>query len=182
MAPAPAAPAPDTYTIAAGASSQVVTGLVPGTVYTFTLQPDYAPPVTGAASTVQGSVNPTSIIQQRITVTRPVGQLILTQRCGVNGDLPAFTGVDTVPGFPTDLPAIAATTDQTVRRLTSILPLLASRSIRNSTTTRSRPPPTYPTECGIDLGTSTIVTTGDGAGLYFKADGRIDEVTVTRHP
>ncbi len=179
VAPAPAAPAPDSYAIGAGASSQVVTGLEPGTLYTFTLQPAYAPPVTGAASTVQGSVNPTSIIQQRITVTRPVGQLILTQRCGVNGDIPAYTGVDTVPGFPTDLPAIAASADQTGASPDIDL---ATPGVQVDPEFDNYPfpaPPTYPTECGIELGTSSIVTTGDGAGLYFKADGRIDEVTVS---
>ena len=39
--------------------------------------------------------------------------------------------------------------------------------------------PVYSTECGINLGTSSIVTSGAGAGLYFQADGFINEVTVS---
>ncbi len=184
VAPAPAGTAPASYTIAAGVSSQVVTGLETGTVYTFTLQPAYTLPITGAASTVQGSVNPSAIIQQRITVTRPVGQLILTQRCGVNGDIPAFTGSDLVPGFPTDLNAIDATANQTGTSpdITPAAPGLPADAVTVDPEFDNYPfpsPATYPTECGIDLGTSTIVTTGDGAGLYFQADGFINEVTVT---
>jgi len=40
-------------------------------------------------------------------------------------------------------------------------------------------PATYPTECGVNLGTATIVNTGALAGQYFEANGFINEVTVS---
>ena len=103
VSPPPTAPAADTYILGPADTSQVVLGLDPNIVYTFALQPSYEAPRTGISSLVFGSVDPSSIIQQRITVNRPVGQLILTQRCGVNGNIPIFTGTSTIPGFPTEL-------------------------------------------------------------------------------
>ena len=186
VAPAPAAPGQASYTIpaAVGPISQLVEGLTPGTAYTATLQPTYAAPDAGPPVSRPLVGNSAQIIQQRITVTRPVGQLILTQRCGVNGAIPAFTGTATVPGFPTSLPAIPATTDQigTSPDTTPAAPGLPANPVDIDSEFGVYPfpsSPVYPTECGITLGTSSIVTTGAGAGLYFQADGSINEVTVS---
>ena len=186
VSPAPAAPGLASYTIpfAAGPLTQVVPGITAGTEYTFTLTVSYTAPDSGPGGIVAGTSNSAQIIQQRITVTRPLGQLILTQRCGVNGGIPNFTGTAAVPGFPTDLPAIVASPSQigTTPDITPAAPGLPANAVDPDSEFGVYPfplTPLYPTECGISLGTSTIVTSGAGAGLYFQADGRIDEVTVS---
>ena len=37
---------------------------------------------------------------------------------------------------------------------------------------------TYPTNCGLSLGTAQLITTGSEAGKYFRASGRLNQVTV----
>jgi hypothetical protein len=37
---------------------------------------------------------------------------------------------------------------------------------------------TYPTHCGINLGNAQFVRSGAGAGQFFAADGRLNQVTV----
>ena len=186
VSPAPGAPGLASYTIpsAAGPLTQVVPGITAGAPYTFTLTVSYTSPDSGPGGIVAGTSNSAQIIQQRITVTRPLGQLILTQRCGVNGGIPNFTGTAAVPGFPTDLPAIVASPNQigTTPDITPAAPGLPANTVDPDSEFGVYPfplTPIYPTECGISLGTSTIVTSGAGAGLYFQADGRINEVTVS---
>ncbi len=180
VAPAPGGTTPASFTFGAGIGpfTQVVSDLTPGTTYTFTLTPEYAAPDSGTPSTNTASPNAAQVIQQRITVTRPVGTLILTQRCGVYGALPAFTAVDAFPGYPLGLPAETATTDQI--GTTPDIDLTTS-GLQNDPQFGSYPfpsPATYPTECGIALGSASLVTTGALAGQYYAAAGRLNEVTV----
>ena len=186
VSPAPGGTTPASFTIPAtvGVITQVVGDLTPGTPYTFTLTPTYASPDNGPAFT-SGPVVPNAaqVIQQRISVTRPVGALILTQRCGVYGALPAYPAVDAFPGYPAGAPAVTATTDQ-VGTSPDILPAPAGQpanAVEPDPEFGDYPfpsPATYPTECGIALGTASLITSGALAGQYYAADGRLNEVTV----
>jgi len=118
-----------------------------------------------------------AIVLQRIDVSRPVGALILTQRCGVAGALPDDPAVAGFPGYPFDLPAVAARADTIGTPPT----FGADGSGPPDPEFDNYPfpePATYPTTCGIDLGTASIVRSGPLAGQYFAADGRLDQVTV----
>jgi len=190
VSPAPTT-GPATFTIPSvgGAGiTQVVPGITPGTPYTFTLTVVYATPNSGPGGVVTGTSNNAQVVQQRITVVRPVGQLVLTQRCGVNGALPAVPAVDAFPGFPTALGAVAASASQvgTTPDITpnGVFPTGAGRladAVTPDPQFNNYPfpsPATYPTECGVNLGTATIVNTGALAGQYYEANGFINEVTV----
>ena len=61
--------------------------------YTARVTPNYAAGsgVSGQAGTASFSVNPGALVFQELTVTRPEGALILTQRCGVNNALPSVS-------------------------------------------------------------------------------------------
>ena len=189
VSPAPTT-GPATFTIPflAGPLTQVVPGITPGTNYTFTLTVLYPAPNVGPGGTVSGTSNNAQVVQQRITVIRPVGQLVLTQRCGVNGALPALAADAGFPGFPSALPAVVAT-DQvgTTPDITpnGVFPTGAGR-LADAVTPDPQfgnypfpSPATYPTECGVSLGTATIVTSGPLAGQYYEANGFINEVTVS---
>ena len=203
VTPAPTVAGNASFTIpfVAGPIPQLVNGLTAGTVYTFSLAPTYAAPNSGpqppAANTfVTGTSNSAQVVQQRITVVRPVGQLILTQRCGVNGALDGVPATDAFPGFPTALTPLAASASQT-----GTAPDIGVGAVPGTTAgTFPAPgfgpnatptpdgqfnnypfpsPAAYPTECGVNLGTATIVSTGTLAGQYYAASGFINEVTVS---
>ena len=124
-----------------------------------------------------GPAQESAVVVQRIDVTRPVGALILTQRCGVAGALPADPAVAGFPGYPFDLAAVAARADTVGTPPT----LGADGSGPPDPEFDDYPfpePATYPTTCGINLGTAAIVRSGPLAGQYFAADGRLDQLTV----
>ncbi len=169
-----------------GALTCTITGLTVGVNYSFTVVA-----VNGAGTGPPTIVDNSSsaLIYQRITVVRPVGQLILTQRCGVNGALPALAADAGFPGFQSALPAVAASADQvgTTPDITpnGVFPTGAG-SLADAVTPDPQfnnypfpSPATYPTECGVNLGTATIVSSGPLAGQYYQADGFINEVTVS---
>ena len=191
VSPAPGSPGLASYTIpaAVGEITQLVDGLTAGTVYTFSLAPTYVTPNAGPTTTVTGSSNSAQVVQQRITVARPVGQLILTQRCGVNGALPALAGTNAFPGFPGALTPVTASGNQ-VGTTPDITPAtlfpnggVPADSVTPDPQFNNYPfpdPATYPTECGVSLGTAKIITGGTALdGQYFAADGFINEVTIS---
>lgn len=191
VSPAPAAPGAASYTIpfAAGPLTQVVPGITARTPYTFTLTVNYPAPNNGPGGVVTSTEGPLELVFQRITVTRPVGQLILTQRCGVNGAMPALPADAGFPGFPSALPAVVASTSQ-VGTSPDITPNgtfgtgagLFADAVTPDPQFNNYPfpsPATYPTECGVNLGTATIVNSGPLAGQYYEANGFINEVTVS---
>jgi hypothetical protein len=154
---------------------------VPGTElgigsYTATVTPNYAAGsgLTGTPGSDGFTVNPNSLLYQDITVERPDGALVLTQRCGVFGAFPAF---DTT-GWPgaqlalDPLPAVAGpgTAPTVVGGPNDGLadPLFSSYPQDG----------TYPTLCGVDLGEGELVTSGPLAGRYYATDGQINQVTV----
>jgi hypothetical protein len=163
------------FTITAPAQTFDVPGLTAGTLYTFTLHANYATaPTTGPNATASITLI-SAVIVQDISVTRPAGALILTQRCGVNSSLPAEAA--TAAGFP----ATAAVT-------------ASANQVGTAPTTGAAPggpadpefpnypfpnPPSYPTHCNVSLGTGTFITSGPLAGQYYAANGFINEVTVS---
>ena len=176
ISPAPEAPEAATFNLAAGVNTQLVTGLLPGTSYTATVQATYPAPFTGNAG-VSGSFSGPSdaLIFQEITVTRPEGALVLTQQCGAYGALDAEPIADAFPGFPYALGGVGP--DQASGGVTA--PTIAGGGPDPQFGNYPYPAPvTYPTTCGLDLGTATFVNSGTLAGEYYAADGRLNQVTV----
>lgn len=185
------------YNPAAGSTSQVVTGLTSGVTYTFTLTPQHAAPFTGTAAQVTGVVDSAENVVQDIEVNRPVGALVLTQRCGVYGALDAEAAS---PGFPAlgNEPAVGTVGSAPFAGWNGA-------AVPNGTGTGAQdgqfneyPYPvdedgadnvlgtdddgtataTYPTHCGVDLRSGKLVTSGPEAGQFFAAHGRINQLTV----
>jgi hypothetical protein len=86
-----------------------------GTSYTYRVTPVYTAPFSAPAATVSRAFPSASLIIQELTTVRPEGALVLTQRCGVYGDLPSFSGVGpgtlgngvNFLGFPYTSPGVA---------------------------------------------------------------------------
>ena len=181
---APTGPAPVDYTIAvsptvagapftaaAGSTSFVVNG-APGTLYTFTVTPNHTSPYVGTSASISATPNAAQVIIQDVTVVRPAGALVLTQRCGVYGALPIEPAT---PGFAA-LAALTASVDQVGTAPTLTVGGGLDPQFANYPSPAS---PNYSTRCGVDLGTAQYVTTGSLAGQYYAATGRINQVTVS---
>jgi hypothetical protein len=150
-----------------------VTGLAPGTVIAFTVTPVLPATRQFGPVTVSAAANPNSLIYQNVNVTRPQSALVLTQVCGVNGELSAAPAVAGFPGYPTLAAAVdAKTAPGTAPTLTvngtDSDPLFGNYPQQGS----------FPTYCDLDLGTASLVTTGPLAGLYYQATGTLNQVTV----
>lgn len=152
----------------AGATTFAISGVTAGTPYTVTVTATYPAPYTGTPVTASGTSQGPGLDQ--ISVIRPVGALVLTQRCGVYGALPALPES---PGFG-PLSALPASTDRIgtapLTDLGAADPVFAEYPLPDV--------PTYPTHCGIDMGTGRLVTSGAFAGQYFSATGRLNQITV----
>lgn len=134
------------------------------------------------------------VLIQDLRTRRPQGALVLTQRCGVHGSAPAYS--DPVFG---SLPPLTATSgadpvgaDPPTAAGTA--PLLDTAPGDPNAGLGAADPlfpqypypvdgngdaaPNYPTNCGIDLGTGALVTSGPRAGQYFRATGRLAQLTV----
>jgi hypothetical protein len=174
--------------LGAAATAYTATGLTPGTVYTFVLTAQYSGVgITGSPATTTGTPLAAQVLIQDITVTRPVGALVLTQVCGAYGSLAAE---GTQLGYPAGLPAAAAVNSSTVAAPTTggTAPTTGAAPGGPADPVRGQYPyPTladgtanasYPTHCGINLGNAQFVKSGAGAGQFFAADGRLNQVTV----
>ena len=153
-------------------SPKIVTGLEEGKSYAFTVTANYAGyngPASGSASAVPQS---SQLVYQDVTVVRPTGALVITQRCGVNGTLPAVSA-DTTLGFPA-LTELAASTDQTGTAPTNS----SGNADPNFGDYPSPTSPTYPTTCGVNMGTATLVKDGANAGNYYYATGYLNQISV----
>ena len=187
---APTGPTPDSYlcsVLPAGpivncgaGTTATVTGATVGTAYSFTVTPQHAAAVGVAdAASTSGSFESSEILIQELEVERPVGKLVLTQRCGVWGDLPAWPASAVAP----EAGLVAATVDTT-----GTAPFLGPNGTGGQDTANfgeypypvdgtEVPNPEYPTYCGIQLGTAKLLTSGPGAGQLFFATGQIKQVT-----
>ncbi len=177
------------FEVTGTATSATLPLLSPGD-YNVTVTPNYAvgAGVTGVASTPASlKVSSNTLIYQEIEVTRPVGNLVLTQRCGVYGYLPQYDATAAFPKTLLEADPVAGVlgtanaplvrddadySDDVIDTLFGQYPYpvdLNGNSIA-----------TYPTECGVDMGTATLVTddTNGGAGEFFVAHGRLNQVTV----
>lgn len=185
---APTGVAPTGYTVTVNppagtvnivGTSASVSGLAAGTLYTFTVTPQHPAPFTAASAVVAATPFDSQVLLQNITVTRPVGAIVLTQICGRNGDVPADT-LGT-PGFPSgSLPAVGAAGPGTAPTLTpgGADPDAKFGQYPYPENPDGTPAPTYPTNCGIELGDAKFVKKGPGAGQFFAANGVINQVTV----
>jgi hypothetical protein len=205
---APTGGAPTTYSITVSPAITGVPASVPGTqtslsitggtvgaAYTITVQAVY--PIPGTSQAQSASFVPASAttVTQTISVTRPMGGLVLTQRCGVYGALPAEAATNAFPGF--DLTPEIGTPVTVLNGVATIPGLLVgggAPTIAGGGTDPnfgSYPYPvdtngiptnpgsvTYPTNCGLSMGIAKLITTGSEAGKYFRADGRLNQVTV----
>ena len=192
-APAPCPELPVSYDVAILSGAVVIAaqtgvtdlsasfnGLEPG-AYLARVTPNFAP---GAGLTVPAGWDPVNVSETApgsglVTVTRPPGALVITQRCGVYNALPAYDAVDSFPGFPFDLPAESATTNQ-IGTAPIGDPIDDLGPIPDPEFPNYPLPefPTYPTECGVSMGTARFVTEGDLEGEFFAAHGRMNEITV----
>ncbi|MCU1390920.1 MAG: hypothetical protein JWL72_4258 [Ilumatobacteraceae bacterium] len=171
------------FTVPAGTNTLTVPASTVGT-YSFSIQATYSPGtgVTAGTATATADSLPSQVILQDITVNRPVGALVLTQRCGVNGQLPAVAA-DPTNGFGA-LALLPASANQTGTAPT--IGSLAGPAVSAGefgqypypVEANGVPNPTYSTHCGINLGVGSLITSGPRAGQYFTATGYINEVTV----
>jgi len=198
------APAP--FTVAT--TSTPLTGLTANSAYTVTVTAVYSQvnPVAAAPSTGFTTTSATVIFQD-ISVNRPNGLLVMTQRCvattpgvgaTINGLIPS-EGAQI--GFPSGIPQTAATSvasivggpgDNGVAPVASATPFAGSPTdgtfAANISLLSGYPypqnldgtpqAPAYPTRCTINLGNASLLTTGANAGQYFVVSGQIDQVTV----
>ncbi len=140
-----------------------------GSQYTFTVT--YGAPGTSLGASVQSTPLSNAILIQDITVGRPNGALVLTQVCGQWAGMPSENAQI---GFPGGLPVSPASTSGTAPTFNGTADPLFSQYPYPSN-------PNYPTHCGIDLGNASLVTGTPGtlgAGQYFAASGRLNQVTV----
>ncbi len=130
------------------------------------------------------TVKPNTLLYQQITVERPAGALILTQRCNVYGGLPAYgtnPATTTLPGFPRLLAALGAIGVTT--GLAGDAPIVVDSGLPDDALGQfDRYPnpvdPQYPTQCGVQMGTAELVLEGDLAGRFYTAHGQLNQVTI----
>jgi hypothetical protein len=120
---------------------------------------------------------------------------VLTQRCGVFGALPAEAATNAFPAF--NLTPEVGTPVTALNGVATIPGLLVGGTSPTipgggvDPNFNQYPYPvdangiptapgavTYPTNCGLSLGTAQLITTGTEAGKYFRASGRLNQVTV----
>jgi len=156
------------FTIGAGVLTATVSG-TPGTLYAFTVTPTHTLPFVGTPASISATPNAAQVIIQDITVVRPAGALVLTQRCGVNGPLPIEPAS---PGFAS-LPALIASLNQV-----GTAPTFGGVADPQFVNYPIPSPANYPTRCGVNMGTGQLVTSGPLSGQYYTANGLINQVTV----
>lgn len=168
----------------------LVSDLTAGTLYQAKVTPTYAgPPVGTSATSADFTVNSAQSLQQHLEVTRPVGALVLTQVCGVYGELAPDT--TNTPGFLTgydagDLAEDLVGTDPSTE-WDEGLATGAEGSAPDPTAGGYPYPvdangdpvePEYPTHCGVQLSKAKLITSGVGRGQFFSAFGRLNQITV----
>jgi len=181
-----------TQSLAAAATATTVSGLTPGDNYSFSLQAFYNSPYTGLASAgVTSTPLASAVLIQDVTVTRPVGALVMTQACGANGGLPARAAT---ANFPLDLAAVNAVS---IGSGVPTAPTIGGVADPNFNGNYPYPVDAsgnalvYTTHCGLNLGTAKLITQDNVnpalakgssrnlAGQYFSASGSLNQVTLT---
>ena len=118
---------------------------------------------------------PNALIEQEITVQRQqLNALILTQRCGVNSELPSEGPTARFPGVSV-IPAVTGNGNPP----TKTDPVTGLQvPVTNFTEYPIPVSPDYPTRCALNLSTPQLITSGALRGQYFTATGAINQVTV----
>lgn len=169
---------PSGSTVVVTGTTAAVTDLLCGEAHDLTITPTYAAGTAGTpvAATVEAASYCNQTLEQHITVERPAGALVLTQECGEHGALPAE-------------PAQAGWTDG-LQAEDAVAGGVAPFTVWDDATWTGSAPdanhgqypnpasPAYPTHCGIELGVAEMVTEGEGQGQFFRADGRLHQITV----
>ncbi len=137
------------FTSAGATETTTLSSLTAGLNYAITVTPSYTSPYSATGASTSAVPLAAQVLIQDITVTRPVGALVLTQVCA-GSIAPTKLGVAD-PGF-TQYP-YPVNADQTSAAI-------------------------YPTHCGLALGNAALLTTGAQAGQFFKATGAINAITV----
>ncbi len=200
---APIAP----ITVAGPATNTNVTGAA-GDGYTISVVGNYSNGQQTAAGTGAFSFTNAQVVVQDITVVRPQGALVLTQRCGVHGSAPTYSNALFGPAFgPLDQTVGADPDGANPPAAVGTAPFADALPndpnsfgtgpvgpVGNTTAAGSPdglfgqyPYPvdanglgigTYATNCAVNLGTASLITSGPSAGAYFRATGRIAQLTV----
>jgi hypothetical protein len=144
-------------------------GLTNGSVYTFKVRAKYGSSF-GPFSAPSAPFAAGSPSQQSISTTRPSGALVLTQICGNHA---ARFANSLYPGSP----VIPASTDGTAPSFQGS-PDPQFNQYPYPTDAAGNPNANYPTDCGLALGTATFITSGSGAGQFFRSDGILSQVTI----
>jgi len=175
--PGPATPAASGYTATAtpttgapvtgtGAGSPItISGLTNGTSYSVTVHATNT--VGNSAESAATPVAPPASfgpLNQTVTVNVPAGTLVFTQICGKHNALPTDTFA---PGAPASTPSQESGPTTTAGGSTVDPNYPVSYPAPAS--------PTYPTWCGLSLGTSSLVN----GQPYSAATGILNQVTVT---
>lgn len=156
------------------ATNFTVTGLTNGNVYTARVRAKYGANF-GAFSADSAPFTPQGVfITQSITVTRPEGALVLTQICGNHA---ARAADPAIPNWWPGAPAVGAVSSGTAPTSAGNPDPLFNQ-YPYPVDASGNPVATYPTDCGIALGTARFITSGPGAGQYFQAKGLLNQVTV----
>lgn len=171
--------------LGAGVSTYTTASLAPG-LYQFTVTATYAAGNPSTPATYLHSVIAGGVLIQDITVVRPTGALVLTQRCGVNGSAAALPS-DGVFGPLAAIPATLNADPGPTGYAYGGLPVGTAPTPVGATEFAQYPYPvdaagiplvTYPTNCGVNLGTGRLITSGVRAGQYFAATGVMNQITV----
>ncbi|CAB4704827.1 MAG: hypothetical protein F2659_07130 [Actinobacteria bacterium] len=166
------------FTVSATTLSFPCTLALVGVSLSAAVTPVYvAPAFAPAVTTVGVFCNSATLVTQDITVTRPVGGLVLTQTCAKYGALPAEP---TSLGFDAVLPAELASGTGSAPTINDPRTIVdpAFSQYPYPVDAIEVPNPTYPTHCALNLGIAKLITSGTEAGKYFKVDGRISQVAI----
>jgi hypothetical protein len=155
-----------------------------GVALTFGVYATYALGFGSPVSQATGAALCEQVLVQDIRLVRPAGALVLTQRCGVFGSAPAHD--DPLFRNLPALPAEPANADELGVLPIGSAPTVGAGGVSDPLFPQypypvdlsGIPTATYPTDCAVDLGTGSLVTSGPRAGQYFVATGRLAQITV----
>lgn len=157
-----------------------------GATFTITLTQNFAPPALGASASALVIV-PCGGLPGELAVAvirAPVYGLVLTQRCGVYGALPAEPASIGFPSLPPSAPIGTVDPNNANLLVGGTAPVVAAGGADPSFPQYPLPvdaagvPSSPPTTCGLSLGTAELVSAGPEAGKYFRAMGRLNEITL----
>lgn len=150
----------------------VLRNLDPGEQVVISVRPVLPFPRRAELSFINGVADDGGLVYQTVGVERPAGALVMTQTCGVFGELPEAPAVIDFPGFTETVPPQPAVVGPggapALADLITPDPLFVDYPLSGS----------FPTYCDLDLGAAELVLDGPQAGRFFQTAGRLHQVTV----